>query len=107
MSVSKSVLKLLSDGKPRTIHEIASELNRPYSSFIRSVVVKLNDDGYIEKHKRYGAGRPAFVYRWRKPEGMSLENQYKRAMLAGYPYSYKVWLEEQLLSRQSDKSVGA
>ena len=104
MKIEREVLTLLSDGKPRTIHEIARGINRRYSSWLRGVVVRLAKDGMIEKTPRlFGAGRPANVYRWRKPEGMSVRDQYRRDVIAGYAYTYAVWLEEQLIKVQGEK----
>lgn len=96
MTIKREIYKVMEQNDGLTAREIANCIDRKYSTWLRNHIEEMVSIGDLKRIKRRSAnGRPAYVYKIAL-KALSLRKEYQSERLRGYPFSYEMWLEEQV-----------
>lgn len=96
MTIKQDIYRVMEQNDGLTAREIAACIGRKYSTWLRNHIEEMVSIGDLKRIKRRSPnGRPAFVYKMAL-KAQSLRKEYQAERLRGYPFSYEMWLEDQI-----------
>jgi predicted ArsR family transcriptional regulator len=98
MSIKQDIQRIVSENDGLKLSEIAEQLGRKKSTWLRNHVEALVERGIFERTKERKAtgGRPAYIYRLARHEKDSFRREWQRWCENHFALSYVVWLETML-----------
>jgi len=95
MSIKQDIEDALKENGAMTIYQIAHAIGRKYSTWLRNHADEMVELGNLKRTPRKANnGRPTYVYSVVKLR--NLRREFKSEQAKGYPFTYEMWLEEEL-----------